>query len=241
MHLQSPPLTIGGTVLKESDGLVILGVTFDSKLTLEKRLRFVSRATSQRLGILRKSGQVFHDRSLLERWFRGFVLPVLETVLQCGARLPIHTLNYWTACSQWCPIPNWGVFECDIAHRRSVAVLCMLHKIKCNPMHPLNDSLPGPYMPVWVTRGALVTHWYLMRHLSAEPRRTAGLLFPSQCNSATILLTPYSMVWDWRVSRAGRMVFYWPKLFYPYYSRLLFFAFSSSCLKVGFVGLGSSD
>ena len=34
MHPQSLPLTIGGTVLKESDDLVILGVTFDSKMTL---------------------------------------------------------------------------------------------------------------------------------------------------------------------------------------------------------------
>ena len=31
MYPQSPPLTIGGTVLKEPDDLVILGVTFDSK------------------------------------------------------------------------------------------------------------------------------------------------------------------------------------------------------------------
>ena len=46
MHPQSPPLTIGGTVLKESDDLVILGVTFDSKLTFQKHLRFVSRADS---------------------------------------------------------------------------------------------------------------------------------------------------------------------------------------------------
>ena len=29
MHPQSPTLTTGGTVLKESDDLVILGVTFD--------------------------------------------------------------------------------------------------------------------------------------------------------------------------------------------------------------------
>ena len=29
MHPQSPPLTISGTVLKESDDLVRLGVTFD--------------------------------------------------------------------------------------------------------------------------------------------------------------------------------------------------------------------
>ena len=33
MSLWSPPLTIGGTVLKESDDLVILGVPFDSKMT----------------------------------------------------------------------------------------------------------------------------------------------------------------------------------------------------------------
>ena len=64
MQPQSPPLTIGGTVLKESDGFVILEVIFDSKLTFEKHLRLVSRA-SQRLGILRKSRRVFHDRSLL--------------------------------------------------------------------------------------------------------------------------------------------------------------------------------
>ena len=78
MHPQPPPLTIGGTVLKESDDLVILGVTFDSKLTFEEHLRSVSRAASQRLGILSKYWKVFHDRSLLGRCFRGFVLPVLE-------------------------------------------------------------------------------------------------------------------------------------------------------------------
>ena len=55
MHPQSPPLTIDGTVLKDSDGLDILRVTFDSKLTIEKHLRSVSRAASRRLGILRKS------------------------------------------------------------------------------------------------------------------------------------------------------------------------------------------
>ena len=55
MHPQSPPLTIGGTVLKESDDPAILGVTFDSKMIFEMHLRSVSRAASQRLVILRKS------------------------------------------------------------------------------------------------------------------------------------------------------------------------------------------
>ena len=50
MHPQSPALTIGGTVLKESDDLVILEVTFESKITFEKQLRSVSRGASQRLG-----------------------------------------------------------------------------------------------------------------------------------------------------------------------------------------------
>ena len=53
---------------------------------------------------------------------------------------------------------------------------------------------------------------------------------PSRCPSGTILLTPYSMVWDWRVSRTGPMLLYWPKLLYPYYSLLLFFPLSSFCL-----------
>ena len=87
MHPQSPSLTIGGTVLKETDDLAILGVTFDSKMTFEKHLRSVSRAASQRLGILKKSWRVFHDRSLLGRCFRAFVLPVSEycSAVWCSA------------------------------------------------------------------------------------------------------------------------------------------------------------
>ena len=55
MHPQSPPLTIGRTVLMESDDHVILGVTFDSKMAFEKHLRLVSRAAFQRLSILKNS------------------------------------------------------------------------------------------------------------------------------------------------------------------------------------------
>ena len=74
-------------MLNESDDLVILGATFDSKMTFEKILLLVSRAVSQRLGILRKTCQVFHDRLLLGRCFQGFVLPVLEycSAVWCAA------------------------------------------------------------------------------------------------------------------------------------------------------------
>ena len=80
MHPQSPALTFGGIVLKESDDLVLLGVTF------EKHLRSASRAASQWLGIL-KSCQVFHDRLLLGRCSLGFVQHVLEycSAVWCSA------------------------------------------------------------------------------------------------------------------------------------------------------------
>ena len=98
MHPHSPPLTIGGTVPKESDNLVILGVTTDSKMTFD--LRSISRAASQRLGILGKFWRVFHVRSFLGRCNRGFVLPILEHYSQiwCSAadthlKLPDRTVN----------------------------------------------------------------------------------------------------------------------------------------------------
>ena len=58
-----------------------------------------------------------------------------------------------------------GVLECNLAHRRSVAELCMLFKIKSNPMHHFSGALPLPYVPAPVIRGALVAH----RH-SFSPR-----------------------------------------------------------------------
>ena len=94
---QATPLTVGGTVLKESDELVILGVIFDSKMTFEKHLRSVSRAVSQRLGMLKKSWPALHDRLLLGRCFRVLSCSFWSTDLPFGARLPLHTIDYWTA------------------------------------------------------------------------------------------------------------------------------------------------
>ena len=98
-------------------------MTFDSDMTVEKHLRSVSIAASQRLGILRKPWRVFHDRSLLGRCFRGFVLPVLEycSAVWCSAAdTHLKLLDRDVSGAHFLP---GGVFECDIAHRRSVAVL----------------------------------------------------------------------------------------------------------------------
>ena len=114
----------------------------------------------------------------------------------------------------------------------------MLYKIRCNPMYPLNDELPGPYVPVRVHAVPWSHIGILMRHLATEPRSTDGLLFPSRCPSGMMLLTPCSMVWDWLVSRAVPMLFYWPKLLYPYYCLLLFFPFSFAVYRLVLWGWG---
>ena len=53
-----------------------------------------------------------------------------------------------------------GVLECDLVHRRSVAVLCMFDKIRCDLMHSLCGALPVPFVPVRVTRGPVIAHRY---------------------------------------------------------------------------------
>ena len=58
-----------------------------------------------------------------------------------------------------------GVFQRDLPHRRSLVVLCMFYKFRCNPMHNLYGALPDPHVPVRVTRGALIVH----RYTSAPP------------------------------------------------------------------------
>ena len=172
---QSPALTIGGNVLKESDDLVILGVTFDSKMTYEKHLRSVSRAASQRLGILRMSWQVFHDRLLLGRCFRGFVLPVLEycSAVWCSAAdthlrlldcvvsgvsfltVSLHIVDLW---QYYVCCTRSGVTWCTL-----FMVLFLCRMCRCG-LHVVLLSHIGT----------------LMRLLAAEPLSIAGHLFPGQ-------------------------------------------------------------
>ena len=135
-------------------------------MTFDSILRLVSRAAYQRLGILRKSWRVSHDKLLIGRCFWGFVLPVLEycSAVWCSAA-DTHLILLDRVASGAC-FTAGGVLNCDLFHRRSVAVLCMLYKIRCNPKHPLCGALPVPYVPVRVTRGALIAH----RFTFAPPR-----------------------------------------------------------------------
>ena len=200
---------------------MLLGVAIDVKMTFEKRLRSVSSAAAQWLGIMRKSWQVFHDRSLLLRSFWSFVLPVLEycSTVWCSAADSHRKLLDRVVRSAG--FLAGGVLDCNLAHRRSVAELCMLFKIKSNAMLPLSGALPLPYVPARVTRGALVAH----RHSFATPRcRTSQYLrtfVPLSVSLWNDLSDLCLMVWDWRVSRAEPMLSCWHNLFFLF--RLLLF------------------
>ena len=161
--------------------------------------------------------------------FLGDVFGVLScqfwsTVLQSGARIPIHTLNCWTVQSV-VPVFKLGVclsvtllivdpWQSCVCFIRSCVIRCTLLMV----LYLDHTCQCGLHAVLWSHIGTR------MHRLAAEPCSTAGLLFPTRCLSGTILLTPYSMVWDWRVSRAGPMFFYWP------FVCLLLFPLSSFCL-----------
>ena len=184
-------------------------------LTFEKHLRSVSRAASQRLGILRKSWRVFHDRSLLGRCFRGFVLPVLEYCSAVWCSAADTRLKLLDRAVSGARFLTGGVFECDISHHRSVAVLCMLCKIRYNPVHPLNGALPEPHVPERDTRGALFAQRYTYIPPRCRTLQYSRTFIPFSVSLGNDLDNPYSMVWDWRVSRSGPMLLCWPELLYP--------------------------
>ena len=56
----------------------------------------------------------------------------------CNVTLKLTLVNKWTplACVV-CGVRflSEGVFECDIADCRSMAVFCMLYKIRCNHLY----------------------------------------------------------------------------------------------------------
>ena len=137
-----------------------------------------------------------------------------------------------------------GVFECDIAHSRSVAVLCLLYKIRYNPTYPLNGALPGSYMPVLVTLGALVAH----RYTYAPPRCRTSQHGIRQDFCSPVSLPLERSCWPrirWcgtgRFQEQGQCFIIGLSCVISTIVVSIFLAFSSFCLLVGIVGLGSSD
>ena len=116
----------------------------------------------------------------------GFCLPVLEYCSADDTHLQLLDRVVSGAC-----FLAGGVLTSNLSHRRSMAVLYILYKIRCNPMHPLCGALPVPYGPVRVTRGALIAHRYTYappRCRTSHYRRTFILLSVSLWNDLVDLV-----------------------------------------------------
>ena len=92
--------------------------------------------------------------------FWGFVLPVLEYCSAEWCSAVNALLKLLDRVVSGACILAGGVLNCNLSHRQSVAVWCMLYKIRCNLIHILCDTLPVPYVPVRATRGTLIAHLY---------------------------------------------------------------------------------
>ena len=72
----------------------------------------------------------------------------------------------------------------------------MLFKIKSNPMHPLSCTLPLPYVPARVTRGALVAHRHIIPSpslpvSSSRPSKAPTLCRPSTTGGLLTIAEPF--------------------------------------------------
>ena len=85
-------------------------------------------------------------------------------------------------------------------------------------------SLPGPYVTVRVTCGALVAHRYTYAPPRCRTLQHSRNFIPLSVSLWNDLANPVfdgvGLAWDWP------MLLYWRKLLYPYYSLLIFFPFS---------------
>ena len=180
---------------------------------------------------MRKSWQVFHDRSLLLRSFWRFVLPVLEYCSAVWCLAADSHLKLLDRVVRSAGFLAGVVLECNLAHCRSVVELCMLFKIKSNPMHPLSGALNLPYVLARVTR----VLWLLIGTRSCL--LVVGLLrieepsCPSLCLFGTIVVSLCLMVWDWQVSRAEPLLSSWYYLLFLFCLLLLNFYLSLPSLS----------
>jgi hypothetical protein len=114
-------------VIGVSQWLVVLGVTFDSKLTFEAHIRDVVSSSSRAWGIIRKAFKIFQSLDVLNTCFRSYVLsrleccaPVWGSATSCHLRLLDEVVHRAAVLCRASTL-------CELSHRRNVSFLCMLY------------------------------------------------------------------------------------------------------------------
>ena len=140
----------------------------------------ISRTASKRLGIFRKFWRVFHDRSLLERCFRGFILPVFEycsTVWCSAANTHIKLQDSAVSGARFLTGGVCSSVTYLIVNLLQFCVCCVRSGVtRCTRLMML-------YLDRMCKCGLHAMPWshigILMCRLAVEPSSTTGLLFLS--------------------------------------------------------------
>ena len=134
-------LVLAGVSICVSPKIDILGVKFDRRLTFEDDVRGIVSRVSQRIGIFRLVNRVFVDTSVLLRCYYACVAlsleycsPVCASAAECHLQL-LGRQAY--SVDRLCPDQTF----LSLCHRRHVAALCMLYKVKSLLDLTNNESL----------------------------------------------------------------------------------------------------
>ena len=145
---------------------IILGVTFDPKLSFERHVKSVAASTSQKIGIMRRGLKIFDSVEVVYRCFNSFMLPVLEYAFVVWGSAAHTHLALLDRIVVRCAYLMNDVVPCNLSNRRSVAGLCMLYKVRERVSHPLFACLPDPYR-----RERLIQHTEALNEFAFEPAR----------------------------------------------------------------------
>ena len=169
-------LELGGVVLPVSDSLVILGVTFDSKMTFERHIVNVTSSAARSMGIVRRASKIFGTQEVLTTCFRSYCLSRLEYCAPC----------WWSSAEMHLGLLDGVVRRgerlcgrrlCDLEHRRHVSCLCMLYKIYNNPDNVLRDALV-PAQPARVTRASSSAHAHQFKPVRCKTKQFKRCFIP---------------------------------------------------------------
>ena len=172
-----PTLQLHQHDISVAASLTILGVRLDERLTFECHVRDVASRASQKLGILRQAWRLYQDVSIVSKCFWSYILPILEYCSPVWSSAADTHLRLLDRVVRTVFTLSNGQVLCDLDHRRSVAELCVFHKLFFNFDHPVKRLMPGPMLRRRDTRRTLAAHEFAVQPIACRTEQFRRCFF----------------------------------------------------------------